>query len=383
MGKHIFVINTGSTSTKAALFEDDEILVKEELSYDAAEISKYERALDQLEMRKRSIYAFLEKHGIDPKMFDIIVARGGTLPPVEGGAYWVNDLMIDVLAYAPMVQHASNLACMIAREIAAPYNIPVIIYDAPGTDELNPEAKMTGLPEVEIIPTSHVLNTRKVARDVARKLGKEYEKCRFIVAHLGGGISINAHCGGRIIDCVFDDMGPMSPQRAGRIPTRIMAKLCYSGKYTYEEMYKKIVGQGGVIAYLGTQDLREVAAMIEAGDELAKKVFYAMAYQIAKGIGELAPVLHGKIDRIILTVGAAHRRLLTDLITERVSFLAPVEIVPGEKEMEALAEGGLRVLNGIEQPKTYDVVPPDFKTREEFEAWAAAKGRLAAAQRIK
>jgi butyrate kinase len=279
--------------------------------------------------------------------------------------------MIEVLTYAPQAQHVSNLACMIAKEIAEPYNIPVIIYDAPGTDEFIPEAKMTGLPEVEIIPVSHVLNTRKVARDVARKLGKEYEKCRFIVAHLGGGISINAHCEGKIIDSVYDDMGPMSPQRAGRIPTRFMAKLCYSGKYTYDEMKRKLIGAGGVIAYLGTQDLRKVTAMIEEGNDLAKKVFYTMAYQIAKGIGELAPVLHGKIDRIILTGGGAHNKLLTELITERVSFLAPVEIIPGEKEMEALAEGGLRVLNGIEQPKIYDIVPPDFKSREEFEAWVA------------
>ncbi|MGI5936888.1 MAG: butyrate kinase [Oscillospiraceae bacterium] len=371
MGKLIFAINPGSTSTKIALFEDDKMLVKEELSYDAADISKYKRAIDQLEMRKQSILDFLEKHQIDPKKFDIIVARGGSLPPIKGGAYRVDDYMVDVLTYAPLAQHVSNLACMIGKEIGDQYNIPVIIYDAPGTDEFIPEAKMTGLPEVEIIPVSHVLNTRKVARDVAKKLDKEYEKCRFIVAHLGGGISINAHCEGKIIDSVYDDMGPMSPQRAGRIPTRFMAKLCYSGKYTYDEMKRKLIGQGGVIAYLGTQDLRKVTAMIEAGDELAKKVFYAMAYQIAKGIGELAPVLHGKIDRIILTGGGAHSRLLTDLITERVSFLAPVEIVPGEKEMEALAEGGLRVLNGIEEPKTFDIVPVDFTSREEFEAWVA------------
>lgn len=366
MGKSIFVINTGSTSTKIALFNDDNMVIKEELSIDAAHLTGFKTALDQLEMRRESILSFLKTRGIDPAGFDIIVARGGALPPIEGGAFAVNDLMIDVLKYAAFAQHASNLACMIGREIADPYGIPVIIYDAPGTDEFSPMAKTTGLPEITIIPVSHVLNTRKVARDVARRMGKEYENCNFIVAHLGGGISINVHRDGKIIDSVYDDMGPMSPQRAGRIPTRFMTDLCYSGTYTEREMRQRLSGQGGLVAHLGTQDLREVMQRIEDGDEKAHEIFYTMCYQVAKGIGELAPVLYGEIDRIILTGGGAHSKMFTDIVSERVGFLAPVEIVPGEMEMEALAEGGLRVLLGIEPKKTYTTIPDGYGTIDDF-----------------
>jgi butyrate kinase len=369
MGNKIFTINPGSTSTKIALFNDENLVVKEELFHDTAEIASYKTALDQLEMRKEKVLEFLKKADIDPEEFDIIVARGGSLPPIQGGAYAVNRLMVDFLSYAPLAQHVSNLACMIGREIAMPYGTPVIIYDAPGTDEFNSVAKITGLPEVKIIPVSHALNTRKVARDTSKTLGRPYEQCSFIVAHLGGGISINAHRDGKIIDSVYDDMGPMSPQRAGRIPTRFMVKLCYSGKFTQQEMKHHLSGEGGLTAYFGTQDLREIEAMIDSGNELAREVFYAMAYQVAKGIGELAPVLHGNIDRIILTGGCARSQLLTDLISERVGFLAQVEIIPGEREMEALAEGGLGVLEGKEVAKEYTILPEGFATEEEFRTY--------------
>lgn len=366
MGKNIFVINTGSTSTKIAIFDDGQMLVKEELSIGAAELAHCRTALDQLDMRRDSVLNFLKQRGADPKTFDIIVARGGALPPIEGGAFAVNDLMVNVLKYAAFAQHASNLACMIGREIGDPYGIPVIIYDAPGADEFSPIAKITGLPEISIIPVSHVLNTRKVARDMARRIGKEYEACNFIVAHLGGGISINVHQGGKIIDSVYDDMGPMSPQRAGRIPTRFMTTLCYSGAYTEKEMRRRLTSRGGLAAHLGTQDIREAVSMIEAGDEHAREIFHAMCYGVAKGIGELSTVLFGKIDRIILTGGGAYSKMFTDTVSERVRFLAPVEIVPGEMEMEALAEGGLRVLTGKEPAKTYAALPGGYGSEEEF-----------------
>ena len=364
--KKIFVINNGSTSTKVALFENEEALIKRELSLDTSALNKFKTAMDQLEMRSSIVRDFLEEHGTNPEEFDIIVARGGALPPISGGAYRVNDLMIDVLKFAPMAQHASNLSCIIGAELGKPHDVPVIIYDAPGADEFDEAAKITGLPEVRIAPVSHVLNTRKVARETADAIGKSYEECRFIVAHLGGGISINVHREGRIVDSVYDDMGPMSPQRAGRIPTRFMVSLCYSGKYTKEEMKRRLTNEGGVRAYFGTQDLRKIEEMIENGNKEARTIYHAMAYQIAKGIGELSTVLCGEVDRIILTGGGSRGKMLTDWIRERVEFIAPVEIIPGEKEMEALALGGLRVLEGLEPAKEYDVLPPGYENREAF-----------------
>lgn len=371
MGKKILVINPGSTSTKLAIFDDDRLVIKEELFIDTEVVSQFKTAYEQLELRRMSVEYFLTGAGFSPSDLDIIVARGGSLPPMPGGAFTVNDLMVNELKYAPYAQHASNLGCMIARLIGDPVSVPCIIYDAPGADEFDPMAKVTGLPEVTIVPVSHVLNTRKVARDVAKSLGKAYEDCNFIVAHLGGGISINVHTGGRIVDSVYDDMGPMSPQRAGRIPTRFMTTLCYSGKYTESEMRRRLTNDGGLSAYLGTQDLRKVVQMMEEGNELAIKLFNTMAYQIAKGIGELSTVVCGKVDRIILTGGAAHRQNLCDLIAGRVSFIAPMEVVPGEKEMEALAEGGLRVLNGIEPAKTYTVLPEGYASEYDFNAFVA------------
>ncbi len=365
-GKKIFVINNGSTSCRIALFEDGELKVKEELFIDSDLIRDMKLIVDQLAMRTGMVKDFLLKENINPSAFDIIVARGGTIPPCKAGAYAVNDLMLNTLLYAPMAQHASSLSCMIGYELGKPFNIPVIIYDAPGSDEFDPKAKITGLPEVSIVPVSHVLNSRKVARDVSELLNIEYEECNFIVAHLGGGISINVHMHGRIVDSVYDDMGPMSPQRAGRIPTRFMTKLCYSGKYTEQEMKRHLSGEGGLTAWFGTQDLRKIEALIDNGDEKAKLVYEAMTYQIAKGIGELAPVVKGRVDAVILTGGCAWSERFTSQIVDRVSYLGPVRIIPGEREMEALALGGLRVLEDLEPAKEYDILPPGYDSLQSF-----------------
>ncbi len=322
--KNIFVINNGSTSCKIALFEDKKLKVQEELFIDSDSIRGMKLVIDQLDMRTALVKDFLEKENIDSSTFDIIVTRGGTIPPSKAGAYAVNALMLNTLRYAPMAQHASWLSCMIGMELARPFRTPVIIYDAPGSDEFDPKAKITGLPEVTIVPVSHVLNIRKVAREVAERLKLPYEDGNFIVAHLGGGISINIHKQGRIVDSVYDDMGPMSPQRAGRIPTRFMTKLCYSGKFTEAEMKRHQAGEGGLTAWFGTQDLRKIEKLIDDGNETAKLVYEAMTYQIAKGIGELAPVVNGKIDAVILTGGCAWSEKFTKQIAESAHVLEGV-----------------------------------------------------------
>lgn len=369
MDKNIFTINCGSTSTKIALYKNKELVVKSEQHIDADKIKDMKLVIEQLDLRTEQILDFFKTHDIDPATFDIIVTRGGTLPPVTHcGAYSVNELMLAVLKYAPPAQHASSLSCMIGKKIAEPYNTPVIIYDPPSIDEADPIAKITGIPEITNVPVDHPLNSRKVGFEVAAKLGKKFDELNFIIAHLGGGISISCYNKGKFIDWIFDDEGPMSPQRAGRIPTRFLVDLCYSGKYTKSEMKSKLTAKGGLVAYLGTQDAREIEKMIEEGNEKAKELYTAMAYQVAKGIGEMSTVTCGNVDRIILTGGIAYSKKFTDMVSERVSFIAPIEIVPGEMEMEALALGGLRVLEGVEPIHEYDIYPKGFSSIEELKA---------------
>jgi len=369
MSKKIFTINCGSTSTKIALYEDTNLIVKSEQHVEASKIKDMKEVIEQLDLRTEQILDFLKRENIDPASFDIIVTRGGTLPPIKhSGAYRVNELMLTVLHYAPAAQHASTLSCMIGAKIAEKNYTTVIIYDPPSIDEVDLISKITGLPEVTRIPVVHTLNTRKVGIEVAQKLGKKFTDFNFIIAHLGGGISISLYKNGRLCDWIYEDEGPMSPQRAGRIPGRDLINLCYSGKYTKNEMKAKISGNGGIVAYFGVQDIREIEKMIEEGNEKAKEIYYAMAYQVAKGIGELAPVTCGKIDKIILTGGIAFSKMFTDLVSARVNFIAPIEIIPGEMEMEALALGGLRVLEGGEPIYEYETYPAGFSTIEELKA---------------
>ncbi|MGB9858468.1 MAG: butyrate kinase [Moorellaceae bacterium] len=349
----ILVLNPGSTSTKIALFEDEEEVFRKEIEHPHEELSRFPRVLDQLEFRKAAVQQTLSENRIDLKDLSAVAARGGALPPVSGGAYIINEKMLEVLRSDKIPEHASNLAALIAYDLASPLGIPAMIYDAVSTDEMEEIARLSGMPEIERPSLSHVLNSRAVARKIAGRLNKDYREVNVIVAHLGGGITVTVHAGGRIIDLVSDDEGPFSPERAGRVPCRILIDLCYSGQYDHQTMRKKLRGRGGLIAYLGTSNALEVEERIKAGDRYAELVYKAMAYQIAKAIGELATVVHGKVDRIALTGGLAHSRLLTGWITERVTFIAPVEVYPGGFEMEALALGCLRVLRGEEQAKEY------------------------------
>ncbi|HQB63278.1 MAG TPA: butyrate kinase [Sedimentibacter sp.] len=353
MSYKIFVVNTGSTSTKIALYEDDKEVFVKSLSHPDELISKYDDVQDQLHMRLEFVRSYLEEKKFDVKDLSCVVARGGMLLPVKSGAYAVNELMLDRVENRPVMEHASNLAAPIAYDIAREAGVPSYIYDSVMTDEFPDIARISGMPDIPRNSTSHVLNTRAMAIKYAKSIGKKYEDLNIIVAHLGGGISINIHHKGQIVDLLSDDEGPFSPERAGRVPCRDLINLCYSGKFDKKTMQRKLRGNGGLKAYLNTIDARQVETMIQEGNEYAKLIYEAMAYQIAKGIGDLATVVEGKVDAIILTGGIAYSKMLTSWIKNRVSFISHVEIMPGENEMEALAYGALRVLKGEEKAREY------------------------------
>ena len=340
----ILVINPGSTSTKIAVYKGECSQWSESIPHSLEELSNYTCIYDQLEMRKSLIQNCLEKHGEAMESFAAVAARGGNMPAVHAGAYEVNDYMVNFLHYTPGDQHASNMAAQLALDLASPQGIKAYTYDAVTVDELLPVAAMTGLKGIPRQARGHNLNTRAAALTFCKNHDLNYADTNMIVAHLGGGITINLHSEGRMIDMVMDQEGPFSPERAGGLPTYTVVDMAYSGKYTREELMKRLQRTGGLISYFGTSELREVEKLIENGDEEAAFVEEGMALAIAKSIAKLAPTVEGKVDYIILTGGLAHSKRLTDLIQKKIAFLAPVAILPGENEMQALAEGILRVL---------------------------------------
>lgn len=355
----ILVINPGSTSTKIAVYKDEQLLVQQSLRHSAEEIGQFQKINDQYAYRKELIGRFLKEHHIPVESLDAIVGRGGLVYPLEGGCYAVNDQMIRDLRNTVMGEHASNLGALIAKAMGDEIGKPAFIVDPVVVDELEPLARYSGHPELPRISIFHALNQKAVAHGVARKLGKKYAECNFVVAHLGGGISVGAHHKGRVIDVnnALDGDGPFSPERSGGLPVGQLAKLCFSGKYTLEQIGKMIKGRGGMVAYLGTNDGLEVEKRIGQGDAQAREVFEAMAYQVAKEIGAMTVVLKGEVDAIIITGGLAMNAMFVNLIRERVQFLAPIQLAPGEDEMTALRDGALEVLNGEEQAKTYHGKP--------------------------
>ena len=353
MKYNILAINPGSTSTKLALYENDKEIFCNTLEHSAEEIEKYDKIQDQFEMRKNLVISSLLEKGYDIKSLSAVVGRGGMVPKVKSGAYKVNETMVDRLKFNPVIEHASNLGALIAYEIANEVNISAYIYDSVRVDELKDVARISGMPEISRTSTSHALNSRAMAMKVAKMNGKKYSDMNFVVAHLGGGISVSVHEKGRMVDILADDEGPFSPERAGRVPCKELIDLCYSGEFDKKTMNKKLRGNGGLKAYLNTVDVREVEEMIERNDEKAKLVLEAMAYQVSKGIGDLSTVVEGKVDAIVLTGGIAYSKRITALIKKRVEFIAPVEIMPGENEMESLAMGILRVLKGEEEASEY------------------------------
>ena len=354
MSFKILVINPGATSTKVAVFDNDKPLYQNNVFHDIDDLKECKTLFDQIPYRKQLIRQALNSSGVAVNGLSAVVGRGGLLMPVEGGTYCVGDSMITYLKHAPRGEHASNLGAVLALEFATEAGCPAYIVDPVATDEFEPVARISGSPEIERASMFHALNHKAVAKKVANSLRRTYDDVNFVVAHLGTGVTVGAHYKGRVID-VNDAMneGAFSADRSGSLPSLKLVDLCFSGKYTQAQLKKQLVGNWGLAGYLNTKDLREIQARINKGDEEASLVLEAFIYQICKDIGAMATVLKGEIDRIILTGGMAHSSVMVEQIRERVEFLAPVEVVPGEEEMESLAMGALRVLLGEETAKEY------------------------------
>jgi len=344
----IFAINPGSTSTKFALYKNETALCNESVEHPHEEIEQFHGLLEQIPFRFAHTLDFLERHGVDARDLSCVMGRGGLLPPVLTGGYKVTQKMLDLILNEQIAPHASNLGAVLASKVAAIGGVDAYIYDAPSANEFPPVATITGMKEVIRKSLCHVLNSRAVSIKYAQSQGKRYEDMNLLVAHLGGGITMSAHQKGRIVESLADDNGPFAPERAGSVPLLDVIDLCYNGQFTKHEMIKKVRGMGGLRALLGTSDGREIARMVESGDEYAALVMEAQAYQIAKGIYLVAPPLAGSIDAIILTGGLANNRFLVKNVEKYVAHMAPVIVIPGELEMEALALGGLRILRGQE-----------------------------------
>ena len=337
MHPQILVINTGSTSTKLALYEAEKEKYKISLSHSAEELQKLKNFDEAIEFRLSKIQKFLTNYKIDLEKIDLFMCRGGLLKPVASGVYQVNEKMIHDLKIAPK-KHASNLAAVLGYNLS-PVKTNVYIADPVVADEMQKIARYSGHKNFERKSIFHALNHKAVARSFAAEQNKNYEDLNLIVVHLGGGISVGAHKKGKVVDVnqALDGEGPFSPERSGTLPAGDLLKEAFSGKYTLEEMEKMLVGQGGIVSYLGTNDMK---ALEQSKEAYVQEVIQAMTYQISKYIGEMAVVLQGKIDAIILTGGLAHSQKITDQIKSYVDFLSPVFIYPGEDEMQALAYNG-------------------------------------------
>lgn len=353
----IFAINPGSTSTKVALFNDDRELWSESESYPADLVNSQKDITERIEFRCQRILQILEAHGTELTDIDAFAGRGGLLRPLESGAWLVGEAMLEDIYGESYGVHASNLGAPLAHRLArAAGGRPAYIVDPVVVDERIPEAAVSGIPEIPFRSIFHALNQRAVAHRAAKSLGKTYGECCFVVAHLGGGVSVGAHSCGRIVDVnqALGGFGPMSPERAGTVPAQELVNMCFSGKYTKAEINKKITGRGGLVAHLGTNDFREIVKMTSEGDGKAGLVFGALCHQIAKEIGAAATVLRGAADAVILTGGLAHSEELCGEIEKRVSWIARVIVSPGEDELRALAEGVSRVLRGEDAARTYE-----------------------------
>ena len=348
------IINPGSTSTKIGVFEDETLLFEETLRHTTEEISQYASIVDQKSFRKDIIVNLLKEKDFDIKSLNMVVGRGGMLKPIPGGTYAVSDELLEDLKIGKQGQHASNLGGILAREIGDEIGVPSYIVDPVVVDELMPEARLSGVPEIPRVSVFHALNQKAVAKRYAKESGKNYEDLNLIVVHMGGGVSVGAHKNGRIVDVfnALDGDGAFSPERAGGVPVGGLIKMCFSGEYTQAEVYKKLVGNGGFNAYLNTNDMRDVIKMAE-DDEHAKLVRDAFILQVSKDMGSMAAVLKGKVDRIIVTGGIAYNAWVIDELEAACGWIAPFTVYAGEDELLALVQGGLRVLNGEEEAKEY------------------------------
>ena len=349
------IINPGSTSTKIGVFEDENLLFEETLRHSTEEISQYASIVDQKDFRKKIITDLLEEKNFDIKTLNVVVGRGGMLKPIPGGTYAVTDELLADLKVGVQGQHASNLGGILAREIGDSIGVPSYIVDPVVVDELMPIARYSGVPELPRTSVFHALNQKAVAKRYAKEQGKPYDSLNLVVVHMGGGVSVGAHENGRVIDVfnALDGDGAFSPERAGAVPSGALIKMCFSGQYTEKEIYKKLVGNGGFNAYVGTNDMRDVEKMVNDGDKKADEAREAFIMQVAKDIGSMACVLKGKVDQIIVTGGIAYDKHVVAGLKERAGFIAPFTVYPGEDELLALTQGALRVMNGEEKAMEY------------------------------
>jgi len=357
MKETVLVINPGSTSTKIGLFDRQGPVKVENIDHAGTAISRMAAIPEQLPLRIEIINNTFRPWLNDCRLM-AVVGRGGLLKPLKGGVYKITAGMITDAIECKYASHASNMGAPIAQEIAREYHVPAYVVDPVTVDELIPEARFSGVPEIERLSRQHALNIRACVRKAAAELGNLPAEINFIVVHLGGGISVTAVRNGRLIDCnnALLGMGPFSPERSGALPLEGMLDLAYSGQYTKAEMKAKLTKRSGLVAYLGTNDVREVWRRIHAGDEKAELVFRAMIYQVGKEIGAMATVLNGKVDRIVVTGGLARSPETVEMIRAKVDFIAPLIVYPGENELESLAEGGWRALDGLEEMLIYENV---------------------------
>lgn len=351
----LLIINPGSTSTKIGVYEGEKEILEETLRHSSEEIEKYETIYDQFEFRKEVIINVLKEKNFDMNTLDAVVGRGGMLKPMEGGTYTVNEQMLEDLKVGVQGQHASNLGGILSNQIGKELGIPAFIVDPVVVDELQPIARLSGTPEIPRKSKFHALNQKAVAKRYGKESGKGYENLNLIVTHLGGGVSVGAHKNGKVIDVnnALDGDGAFSPERAGAVPVGDLIKLCYSGKYSEAEVCSRMVGKGGFVAYLNTNDVRDVLKLVNEGNKEAELIYNAFIYQVAKNIGEMATVLEGKVDAIIITGGIAYSEKVIANIKKRVGFISEIVVYPGEDELLALAQGAIRVISGEEEAKVY------------------------------
>ena len=347
----ILIINTGSTSTKLAFFKGSTCLCREDISHSAVDISSFPDIFDQYEYRMRAVRDFLTRNHIVLSEISAIAARGGHTIPIEGGVYRITPKMLSQISSGSFGRHPCDLSSAIAFELAEGNNIIPLVVDPPVTDEFHSLARLSGLPSISRRSRFHALNLKAVARKVAYELGKDLSEVNLIGVHMGGGISVCACREGRMVDCnnALDGDGPYSPERSGGLPVWDLVELCFSGRSSREGLRRMLVGEGGLVAYLGSKDVKQIEEMILRGDGRAKTVLEGMAYQVAKEVGAMATVLEGKVDAVYITGGIARSTMVKDWILNRISFIAPFFTFPGEFEMEALASGAIRILEGKER----------------------------------
>ena len=355
----ILTINPGSTSTKIGVFENENKIFETTIRHSASHLEKFSSIWEQYDFRKKEVIRIFEKNGFIVSQLDAVVGRGGLLKPIPNGTYSVDEEMVQDARIGYLGQHASNLGCVIAYSIAWEYNIPSYIVDPPSVDDLEDLARISGNSKIERTSLFHALNIFATARNFAKDQKKKFQDLNLIVAHLGGGISVAAIRNGRAINSNNGlQEGPFSPERSGSLPPLSLIDMAFSGEYTHAQMKKMIVGKGGLVSYFGTNKANEVENMINAGSKKHKRIFEAMAYQIAEEIGARATNLNGKVDAVILTGGLANSQMLTQWISQRVEYISKVHIYPGELELEALAAGAVRALKGEEPVKRYNVKIP-------------------------